>query len=448
MGMILICFVAVALALAGCGSDDGDGITVIATTDVAADIARHVAGPDADVETLLPAGASPHDFGASAKDRARLEEADLVVAWGAGLEAALPLDDLPVEPLELAEGQRDPHVWMNPAHIARNLPRLTERLADADPEHADAYRRRAARYADRLTSLDREIRRTLANVPPERRKLVTSHDSLGHFARRYRLEFVGAPFGVAPDSAPSAEAVADLIERVERERVPAVFAEDTDDPEVLEEIAREADVAVVDDLLVEGFGDRVEGYEEMLRFDAGGSQRRSRGELDPDRRGADRPLRGGGRPRRGGRVHPPRRHRRRAGPERVGQEHPVLRRRRAGRAGRRAGRGEHGPDRLPAPADRDRADVPGHGRGRRADGALGRPEAATPAEDARPRARRQRDAGARGRAPGAAPGGGAVGRPAPAGAPRAGRRAGCGAAAPRRAVHGRRQPDRGDRQVA
>lgn len=268
MRMILICFLAAALALAGCGSDDGDGIKVIATTDVAADIARQVAGPDADVETLLPAGASPHDFGASAKDRARLEDADVVVAWGGGLEAALPLDDLPLEPVELAQGQRDPHVWTNPAYMALNLSRLTEGLVNADPAHTDAYRRRAAAYSGRLINLDRDVRRLLRSIPPERRKLVTSHDSLGHFARRYDLEFVGAPFGTTPESAPSADTVAELIERVERERVPAVFADDTDDPEVLEQIAREADVEVVDDLLIEGFGDRVESYEEMIRFDA------------------------------------------------------------------------------------------------------------------------------------------------------------------------------------
>jgi zinc/manganese transport system substrate-binding protein len=270
MGMILICFLIAAVAFSGCGDGDGDGdgIKVVATTDVAADIARQVAGPDADVETLVPTGASAHDFGASAKDRAELEDADLVVAWGAGLEAGLPLDDLPLEPLELADGQSDPHVWMNPAYVALNLSRLTERLVDADPAHADAYRRRAAAYSGRLINLDRDVRRLLNSIPPERRKLVTSHDSLGHLARRYGLEFVGAPFGTVPESAPSADAVADLIERVRREHVPAVFAEATDDPEVLKEIAREADVEVVDDLLVESFGGEVDSYEEMLRHDA------------------------------------------------------------------------------------------------------------------------------------------------------------------------------------
>jgi ABC-type Zn uptake system ZnuABC Zn-binding protein ZnuA len=267
--MILICLGALSLALAGCGGDaGGTGIDVVATTPVAADITRHVAGHDAEIETLLPEGASPHDFSASAKDRARLEEADVVIAWGADLEAGLPLEDLDLEPVELADGERDPHVWMDPSYVALHLSRVTEGLVNADPAHTDAYRRRAAAYAERLVQLDREIRRMLEAVPAERRKLVTSHDSLGHFARRYALEFVGAPFGLAPGSEPSAERVSDLIERIERERVPAVFAEDTDNPELLEEIAREAGVEVVDDLLVEGFGERVESYEQMLRFDA------------------------------------------------------------------------------------------------------------------------------------------------------------------------------------
>ena len=265
MGMILICLIALSLALGACGDSQPDGLTVTATTGIAADITEAVAGRDVDVETLLPAGASPHDFAASAKERAELEDADLVVAWGAGLEAGLPLDD--VDPLELAAGERDPHIWMDPLRVVDALPRIADALAAADPDGAAGYRDRARAYADRLRRLDGEIQRTLAAIPRDRRNLVTSHDQLGHFARRYRF-VVSAVFGTSPESEPGAESVARLIDDVERERVPAVFADETDDPEVLDEIAREADVEVVDDLLVEGFGDRVDGYEEMLRFDA------------------------------------------------------------------------------------------------------------------------------------------------------------------------------------
>ena len=269
MGMILICLLALMALSTGCGRDSDDAdVLVVATTTIAADIARHVAGPDAEVETLLPESAGPHDYAPSAKDRARLEEADVVVAWGAGLEAGLPLDELDPEAVELAEGQDNPHIWMDPELVAASLEKLSAALAAADPDHTEGYRRRAAAYADELARLDRQIRRTLRAIPLDRRKLVSSHDSLGHFVERYDLEFVGAPFGLAPEAEASAETVADLIERVERQNVPAVFAEDTDDPELMREIAREAGVEVVDDLLTEGFGDRVDSYEEMLRYDA------------------------------------------------------------------------------------------------------------------------------------------------------------------------------------
>jgi len=266
--MILICVCAPLALASACGGDSGDGVDVVATNVIAADVARHVAGPDADVETLIPESASPHDYGPSAQERAELEDAEVVVAWGAGLEEGVPLDDLDKDPVELAGDERDPHIWMDPRRVALSLEEITAALADADPANADAYRERAATYADELAALDRDVRRTLAAIPADRRKLVTSHDSLGHFVARYGFEFVGAPFGISPEAEPSAETVASLIERVEREQVPAVFAEDTDDPELMEEIARAAGVEIVDDLLIEGFGGRVESYEEMLRFDA------------------------------------------------------------------------------------------------------------------------------------------------------------------------------------
>jgi zinc/manganese transport system substrate-binding protein len=267
--MILICLCMVLALASGCSSGgDGSRVEVVATTVVAADVVQHVAGPDAEVDALISGAASPHDYGASAKDRARLEEADLVVAWGRGVEGGLPLDDLDDDALELSAGERDPHIWMDPTRLARELPALASALAEADPKHAGGYRRRARAYARELALLDREVERTLARVPLARRKLVTSHDSLGHFARRYGFSFLGSPSGLTPEAQPSAERIEALARRVDADDVPAVFAEATDDAELMRQIAREAGAEVVDDLLIEGFGAEVDGYAEMLRHDA------------------------------------------------------------------------------------------------------------------------------------------------------------------------------------
>jgi ABC-type Zn uptake system ZnuABC Zn-binding protein ZnuA len=264
-----------ALLVAGCGGSAGgaDRVRVVATTAFAAEMARAVAGPAAEVDQLVPGSADPHSFGASAKDRAELDAADLIVAFGRSYEEGLPLDDVSAERFEIGEHAGngrpgDPHVWMDPTRLAAAAPGLARALAEADPPDAAAYERRARAYAKRMGALDAELRRTLQAVPQDRRKLVTSHDSIGFFADRYGFEVVAAPFGLTPEAQASAEDLATVVDAVRREDVPVVFAQQTDDPEVMERIARETGVEVVDDLLVENPGPGGETYAAAMRHDA------------------------------------------------------------------------------------------------------------------------------------------------------------------------------------
>lgn len=263
----------------GCGDGEGDdGTTVVATTGVLADIAGEVAGPDAEVVQLVPEGVDPHSFSLSAEDRLELEQADLVVANGAGLEAGVPLEEsgapvweLTVNAGELVvdeSGSEDPHVWMDPVRVVVALPSLAAALGDADPTHARDYERRASAYARELRGLDREISKTLADLPQPERQLVTSHDALAYFADRYRFDVVATVF---PATGAEAEASAARLAEVEAavldSGVAAIFAQDSDDPEALETVADQTGVAVEAGLLVESPGP-AGSYVEMLRRDA------------------------------------------------------------------------------------------------------------------------------------------------------------------------------------
>jgi len=265
----------------GCGTDgEREGTQVIATTGVLADVAAEVAGPDAEVTQLIPDGADPHSFSLSATDRLELEQADLVVANGAGLEAGVPLEetDAPIWELsdnagellatnEGADGQ-DPHVWMDPTRVAAAMRSLGSALAKADPAAAEAYRQRADDYAERLTALHRDLQRMLRPIAPQDRELVTSHDSLGYFADRYGFDVVATVFpATGAEAEASAERLADLQAAVSDTGVAAVFAAEGDNPEVLDAATEATGVTVEAGLLVESPGE-AEGYEEMLRRDA------------------------------------------------------------------------------------------------------------------------------------------------------------------------------------
>jgi len=280
-------------AACGSGSPDSGKPTIVATTGIAAELAEKVAGPDAEVELLVPETASPHDFQLSAADRQLLEEADLVIAVGSGLEASVPLEEVGAPTWALTEhagkllpfaeagahddehtgedaerAGTDPHVWMDPSRAARALPSLATALADVAPGAAARYRRRASTYTAELRRLDRELRRTLGTVPAANRELVTSHDSLGYLAARYGFEVVATAF---PPTGPEAEASAARLQEVEEaiaeHDVPSVFAQQEDDPDTLRLIAEQAGVEVEDGLLVEAPG-AAGSYVEMLRTDA------------------------------------------------------------------------------------------------------------------------------------------------------------------------------------
>jgi ABC-type Zn uptake system ZnuABC Zn-binding protein ZnuA len=279
--------------LVACGSSDqgGKGTEVVATTGILADVARHVAGPDATVGQVIPNGASPHDFQLSAQGRQDLEQADLVLANGADLEAGIPLDDVDSPQWVLADHvdhlrpfsqdlpagaeagaeqesfPHDPHVWMDPTNVRAALPSLADALAEADPAHAADYRRRAREYGVRLGQLDRSLSRAVDSIPPADRKLVTSHDALGYFADRYGFDVVATAF---PASGPEAEISASQLDAVEdavrSSGVPIVFAQEEDDPEALERVAQDTGVGIEKGLVVESPGN-TGGYIPMLRRD-------------------------------------------------------------------------------------------------------------------------------------------------------------------------------------
>ena len=279
----LVLFAATAAALVlGCGDTGGGGKTrVVATTGILADITENLAGADAEVVQLIPDGLDPHSFALSADDRLTLEQADLVAANGAGLESSVPLDDVEAPVWELADdageplpadgsGERsaDPHFWMDPTRVADAIPSLADALAEADPAHADAYRERAATYVESLRELDRAIARELRAVPPGDRELVTSHDSLGYFADRYGFEMVATAFpSTGAEAEASAERLAEVESAVRDTGVPAIFAQEGDDPEVLTLVAEDTGVTLEYGLLVESPGS-AGSYEAMLRNDA------------------------------------------------------------------------------------------------------------------------------------------------------------------------------------
>ena len=120
---------------------------------------------------------------------------------------------------------------------------IRAQLARLDPESADGYRERAEAFTAELRALDDEVAATLADLPEERRYLVTFHDAYGYFAARYGLTILG--FVVeGPEEEPAAGAIATLVERIEALDVPFIFTEPQFSARAIEQVARDSGAAV------------------------------------------------------------------------------------------------------------------------------------------------------------------------------------------------------------
>ena len=153
-------------------------------------------------------------------------------------------------------GPLDPHFWFDPNRVKTAVNDIAARLASLDPEGAGIYFRNAVDYGVQLDELHSWTQEQVELIPPERRVLVTSHDTFAYFADVYGFKVIGAIIpSLAPDVEPSAEHLAELVEVIREYNAPAVFSETTVSGKLPEALATEAG-AVFAQLYADSLGEK------------------------------------------------------------------------------------------------------------------------------------------------------------------------------------------------
>lgn len=265
------------------------GAAVVATTSYLADIVRNVAGGRVSVVSLMPDGADPHSFEPRPRDIRTIAESRLVITDIRGaaplvdslVDSALPKGSTLIEaaaglPARKGEdaghgeagGQIDPHFWLDPVNVIGYVSTIRDGLSRMDPDGAAIYRSNASIYVAKLESLDAWIRGEVAGIPPERRLLVTNHETFGYFADRYGFTVVGTVFKtLGAEGTPSAKQLADLIDKVRILGVPAIFLEKGSNSDLADEVGRETRVKVITDLYTHSLGPQAPDYISMIEWD-------------------------------------------------------------------------------------------------------------------------------------------------------------------------------------
>jgi zinc/manganese transport system substrate-binding protein len=164
----------------------------------------------------------------------------------------------------------DPHAWQSLEAAQRYVENIRAVLVAARPAQAAAINTRAAGYSGQLAALDARMRASLAPVPPDQRRIVTSHDAFGYLADAWSLD-MRAPQGWTSAGEPSAADVARLIRQLKNQRARALFVENISDPRLVERIAREAGATVGGTLYSDALsppGTRADTYLKLMTHNA------------------------------------------------------------------------------------------------------------------------------------------------------------------------------------
>ncbi|MCK1391470.1 zinc ABC transporter substrate-binding protein [Bradyrhizobium sp. 1] len=238
-------------------------LNVVASFSILGDFVRAVGGDRVNITTLVGPDSDVHVYTPAPSDAKRITDAKLVIVNGLGLEGWLPrlvqssgakaqvvTASAGIAPLKLGSAA-DPHAWQSVPNAKIYVTDIANALAAADPDDADFFRTRAKAYLEQLEVLDREVRESVAKIPAERRKVISTHDAFGYFAAEYGVQFV-APLGVSTETEPSARDIAGIIGQIRDQKIPAVFLENISDDRLIRRIAAETGAKVGGTLISDG----------------------------------------------------------------------------------------------------------------------------------------------------------------------------------------------------
>jgi zinc/manganese transport system substrate-binding protein len=232
-----------------------DRLNVVTSFSILGDFVRNVGGERVSVTSLVGPDGDVHVYTPAPADAKTIADAKLLVINGFGLEGWLPrllqasgskasivTATQGIAPLKLGS-DADPHAWQSVANAKIYVANIRDALVAADPADAGVFKANAENYLTKLDGLDHEVRQAIAQIPPGRRKVISTHDAFGYFAAGYGIEFI-APLGVSTESEVSARDIAKIITQVKKSGIPAVFLENISDDRLMRRISAETGARV------------------------------------------------------------------------------------------------------------------------------------------------------------------------------------------------------------
>lgn len=257
-------------------------LNVVASFSIIGDLAKDVGGDRIELTTLVGPDGDAHVYEPKPADAVAMARADVVLVNGLHFEGFLQrlvdssatkaavieltrgvtplnIENEPHAPAEDSvrheqpahddtheghdHGPIDPHAFQSIRNVEIYVKNIAEAFCSADTQGCVGYMTNADAYTKKLQALDAEVRAAVAEIPAEKRTIITSHDAFGYFEHEYGIAFL-APEGVSTEAEASAADVAALIRQIRDDRAAAIFVESITNQNLMQQIASETGLTV------------------------------------------------------------------------------------------------------------------------------------------------------------------------------------------------------------
>ena len=240
------------------------------------ELTRAVVKDTADISLIIPEGMEPHEAEPTPKNLIFLNNADVLVYNGLGMEFYLEkmLSSLENKNLILIEaskgidaiklkkdehkhsheqvhtkesgshhhGSVDPHSWLSPSSAIIMIQNIQSELSRIDKKNSVTYKKNADNYIKELRSLIKTYKSKFATL--KNKNFVASHAAFGYLCRDFGL-VQSAIQDVFAEGEPNAKQLANLVEHCRKNKIKTIFSEEVGSVALAETLKRELGGKVV-----------------------------------------------------------------------------------------------------------------------------------------------------------------------------------------------------------
>ncbi len=242
---------------------------VLASASIFEDMAKNIGGDLITLDKIVPVGADPHLYDPIPSDVDKVLKADLILINGLTFEGWISklVDNsgTKAKSILITEGVKtirsqdyenatDPHAWMTVSNAKIYAQNIYNALIAEDPENSAQYKSNLDTYQKELDELEGFIRNAVAEIPEEKRVVITSHDAFNYYGKEYGLR-LEAIQGISTESEAQTSDVMRVSKVIRDLKIPSVFVESTINPKMLKQIATDNGATIGGELFADSLGE-------------------------------------------------------------------------------------------------------------------------------------------------------------------------------------------------